>query len=256
MIKINDTDRNNLGELCFERKDDAGLLWFLDGNSHCVAWVDTIEHPKVAVIIVADFCYLIGEVEAPNEVVSILLEHARYKVIIACGKQWDDFIKEYLEGQYSCYKRYRIKREPDVFDKSKLKQFIHRIDGDYEIRKIDEDIYNEVLNIDWAADGCCFFKSYDEFEEKGLGYVIVKDNQLVCIASSYTTYLNGITVTIGTLEEHRRKGLATACASSLILDCIDSDIYPEWEAANLNSVALAEKLGYHFDKEFDVYSLI
>lgn len=80
-----------------------------------------------------------------------------------------------------------------------------------------------------------------------------KDGQLISIASSYNTYKNTIGVTIGTLEEYRRRGIAAACTASLILECLNRGIYPEWEAANMASVALSEKLGYHFDKEYDIY---
>lgn len=256
MKKIDDTERINLNKLCSCRKDDSMLLWFLDGNQHCAAWTDGEEIPEEAVIIAADFCYLLGEVKHPDEIVQILLENARYKVIMTGGPQWVAFMKEYLADRTYSYKRYAIKHEPNAFNKDKLKQLIEKIDSVFEIKKINEDTYYEVLDIDWAADGCCFFRSYDDFEANGLGYIVCKEGQLVCIASSYTAYKNSISITIGTLEEHRRKGLAAACAASLILDCLERGIYPEWEAANLESVALAESLGYHFDKAFDVYSLI
>ena len=243
MKKINDIDRINLKEICSSRKDDSMLFWFLDGKQYCDAWADSEEKPEEAIIIAADFCYLLGEVKHPDEIVSILFENARAKVIIACGPQWVTFIDKYLVRSVSCYKRFAIKHELDVFNKDKLKHFIESIDIRYEIKRINEEIYNEVLGIDWAADGCCFFRSYEDFEANGLGYIVCKDRQLVCIASSYIAYKNSIAITIGTLDGHRRKGLATACAASLILKCLERGIYPEWEAANTDSVALAEKLG-------------
>ena len=191
-----------------------------------------------------------------DEIEQILLANARYKVIIPCGTHWVTYLNEYLSEKNYCYKRYAIKHEKYVFDKNNLQQLIKELDPTYEIKQIVEEIYKEVLGIDWAADGCCFFKSYVDFKKNGLGYVVFKDGQLVCIASSYTAYENTIGVTIGTVKEHRRKGLAAACAATLILECLERGIYPEWEAANMDSVALAEKLGYHFDKAFDVYSLI
>jgi len=45
------------------------------------------------------------------------------------------------------------------------------------------------------------------------------------------------------------------CASQLILDCIKKNIYPRWEGIDMISVALAEKLGYHFETAYDVYSI-
>jgi GNAT superfamily N-acetyltransferase len=256
MIKIDDSDRHYLKELCSYKKDDTMLLWFLEGNPYCAAWVDDVVHPEEAVIIAADFCYLLGKVKHPDEMMQTLEENARYKIIIPCTLQWTKYLNEYLSEKVRCYKRYAIKHEPNVFDKNNLKQLIKKINPAYEIKQIDYDIYKEVLNIGWAADGCCFFRSYEDFKKNGLGYVVCKDRQIVCIASSYSTYKNTIGVTIGTLEEHRRMGLAAACAASLILTCLERGIYPEWEASNMDSVALSEKLGYHFDKAFDVYSLL
>ncbi|GKU25205.1 GNAT family N-acetyltransferase [Clostridium folliculivorans] len=256
MIKIDDSNRHYLKKLCSCRKDDIMLLWFLEGNPYCDAWVDDVVHPEEAVIIAADFCYLLGEVKHLDEIEQTLKENALYKIIIPCGLQWVKYLNEHLPDKVRCYKRYAIKHEPNVFDKNNLKQLIKKVNPVYEIKQIDDVIYKEVLSIGWAADGCCFFRSYEDFKKNGLGYVIYKDRQLVCIASSYITYKSTIGITIGTLEEHRRMGLAAACAASLILTCLERGIYPEWEAANMDSVNLSEKLGYHFDKEFEVYSLL
>lgn len=256
MIKINDSDRYQLKELCSCREEDPMLLWFFDGNRYCSAWADCVDKPETAVIIAADFCFLFGKVKAEEEISDILLSNARYKVIIACSPEWESFMADHMVGKAYCYNRYAMKREPEVFDKNRLRLLVMNMDTSYEIIRIDEEIYKKVLDIDWAADGCCYFRSYEDYNTNGLGYIASKDGKIVCIASSYSYYRDGITVTIGTLEEHRRKGLAAACASSLILECLEKNIYPEWGAANLQSVALAEKLGYHFDKEFDVYSLL
>ncbi len=256
MIKINDSERINLSKLCSRKKEDNLLQWFLEGNPYCAAWVDNVIQPEEAIIIAADFCYLLGVVKHYDEVEQILEENARHKIVIPCGTHWGTYLNEYLSKKVRRFSRYAIKHEPDVFDKNNLEQLIKRINPTYEIKQIDEDIYKEVLGIDWAADGCCFFRSYEDFKNNGLGYVVLKDRQLVCIATSYTSYKNTIGVTIGTEEEYRRQGLAVACAATLILECQERDIYPEWDASNMNSVALAEKLGYHFDKAYDAYSIL
>ena len=84
---------------------------------------------------------------------------------------------------------------------------------------------------------------------------MIHNNKIVCGASSYTVYNKGIEIEIDTKKEYRRKGLALVCASKLILECLDRGIYPSWDAANRGSVALAEKLGYHFEKEYVTYSV-
>ena len=46
-----------------------------------------------------------------------------------------------------------------------------------------------------------------------------------------------------------------ACAAQLILKCLEKGWYPSWDAANLWSVALAEKLGYHRGEEYMIYEI-
>lgn len=79
--------------------------------------------------------------------------------------------------------------------------------------------------------------------------------ELVSGASSYTVYRYGIEIEIDTSVDYRRKGLASACGAKLILECINRNFYPSWDAQNKWSVALAEKLGYHFDKEYVAYEV-
>lgn len=209
MIKINEEDNIKLSKLSSCKKDDF-MLWFLEGNPGCTAWVDDIQQPEEAIVIAADFCYLLGEIKHPDEIKLILETNARYKVINPCSEHWVTYLNEYIAESLHFIKRYSMKHEPDVFNESYLKQLIENVITEYEIKSIDEEIYKDVLNIDWAADGCCFYRSYKDFKEKGLGYVAYKDGQLICIASSYNTYKSTIGVTIGTLEEYRRKGLAAA----------------------------------------------
>ncbi len=63
-------------------------------------------------------------------------------------------------------------------------------------------------------------------------------------ASSYSVYHGGIEIQIATQKAYRRRGLATACGAKLILLCLERGLNPSWDAHDLRSVALAEKLGY------------
>ncbi|HKL78942.1 MAG TPA: GNAT family N-acetyltransferase, partial [Mobilitalea sp.] len=95
----------------------------------------------------------------------------------------------------------------------------------------------------------------ETYKKLGIGAVILKDGILVSGASSYSRYQDGIEIEIDTKEEFRRKGLAYVCAAKLILECLDKKLYPSWDAQNKWSVALAEKLGYHFDHEYLAYEI-
>ena len=43
--------------------------------------------------------------------------------------------------------------------------------------------------------------------------------------------------------------------AALILQCLEEGLYPSWDAQNMISVHLAEKLGYELDHEYMVYEV-
>ena len=90
----------------------------------------------------------------------------------------------------------------------------------------------------------------------GRGMVILKNGIIVAGASSYTRYREGIEIEVDTIEPERRKHLATIACSALILNCLEEGLYPSWDAQNMNSVHLAEKLGYEFDHEYAAYEVV
>lgn len=219
------------------------------------AWVDDIQNPKSAQVITGDFCFFAG---VPNiELVQNVPEYfpSQCILMIPQNDEWGNLIEQVYK--YKCHKfmRYAIKKEPDTFDIEKLHAYINWLPSEYSIRKIDERIYNQVKTDEWSKDLCSQFSTYNDYEIYGIGFVVLHNDKVVCGASSYTVYNKGIEIEIDTEEEYRRKGLALACGSKLILECLDRGLYPSWDAANRESVALAEKLGYHFEKEYVTYSV-
>ena len=56
-------------------------------------------------------------------------------------------------------------------------------------------------------------------------------------------------------EEYRSRGLAEICSAGLILECLKRGLYPSWDAQNKGSLALAEKLGYHYSHTYTAYEV-
>lgn len=255
MIELSKENLYCLSQLC-EGHLDVELWSCIEGNMGR-AWVDRKDRPSIAIVIVADFCYILGCTEDKSYEVSIkeLLEQFKRKIIVSNNEYGFNVIQKYFPNNHKKYSRYAIKKEPDVFQIDKLKNFIETVEPKFHIEKIDGSNYNKVLEDEFMADCCSNYSSLEEFLKNGIGYVIIHEGEIISGASSYCYCKGSIDITIGTKEEYRQKGLALACASKLILDCLDKNIYPRWDASNLESVALAEKLGYHFEKEYKVYSI-
>ncbi|MGL4736951.1 MAG: GNAT family N-acetyltransferase [Cellulosilyticaceae bacterium] len=236
----------------FEGCEDTLILSCLQGYMGD-AYVDDLGQPSSVCVLVADFCFLAGE---PNETfVASLFDcwEGDYLLVVAEEAEWHRFLEAIYPDSHTAFMRYAIKKEKDVFDKVKLQSYIDQLPSGFTLMQIDEVRYHQTQEAEWSKDLCAQFKTYEDYANRGLGYVVMHGDQLVCGASSYTVYAEGIEIEIDTREDYRRQGLALACAAQLIFACLDRGLYPSWDAANKASVALCEKLGYHFDHEYITY---
>ncbi len=169
------------------------------------------------------------------------------------NKSWEYCIEECFPHAQKVT-RYAIKKDTQ-FDKDYLRDLIKKLPEGYELREIDKDIYDMCLEDDATRDFVSSYESKEKYLEIGRGMVVMKPGRIVAGASSFSRYNEGIEIEVDTVEEERRKGLATIACAALILRCLDEGLYPSWDAANMNSVHLAEKLGYEFDHEYTAYEV-
>ena len=219
------------------------------------AFADDPIHPKSVQIIVGDFCIFSG---VPNE------ELAKHKpkysksdfiIMTSENQEWGKLIENIYKGRAKKITRYSTKKEVNIFDKEQLKKALKENNSDYEIKFIDESIYNKILENKWSKDLCSQFTNYEDFKKRGLGVAALIDGKVVSGASSYTIFKNGIEIEVDTHKCYRKKGLAYLCCCKLILECLDKNLYPSWDAHNQASLNLSKKLGYSFDKEYDAYEI-
>ena len=150
--------------------------------------------------------------------------------------------------------RFAIKKDTQ-FDRSLLRDMVKKLPEGYELKEIDQEVYDLCLADPLTRDFVSSFESKEKYLEIGRGMVIIKSGRIVAGASSFTRYNEGIEIEVDTVEEERRKGLATIACAALILRCLEEGLYPSWDAQNMNSVHLAEKLGYEFDHEYTAYEV-
>lgn len=217
--------------------------------------VYTNDAEDAAMAILGDLAFCAGN--PSEELVRFKPEKCKQDFIIMVpqNEEWGKLIEKCYGDKAKKVTRYAIKKEPDAFDKEKLEQVVLNIPDGYELKLIEEPEYRMCQRNDWSGDLVSQYKDYETYKKLGLGVAVLKDGELVAGASSYSTYDKGIEIEIDTREDHRRKGLAYACGAKLILECQKRDLYPSWDAQNKSSVALAEKLGYHFSHEYVAYEV-
>lgn len=231
-------------------KWDETLIWSCLQGIMGKIYGDDLNNPTAAMAVLGDFTFFAGEPNA--ELVSYKPGFCTgdFMIMVPQNAHWESMITQIYQKRAKIISRYAIKKEPDIFDLEKLARAASSVPKGYELFMIDERLYQMCRAEAWSADLVSQFPDYEAYRRLGIGAVICKDHVIVSGASSYSRYCNGIEIEIDTREEYRRRGLAYVCGAKLILECLKRNLYPSWDAHNTGSVALAEKLGYHYSHTY------
>lgn len=246
--------------MVFELQDTSKAECLFDGWQETLIWsclqkvmgkvyVTDLENPKSAFAFVGCFGFFAGKPDIE------LVENKPDGFVIMVPQNGD--WAKLIENVYPDAKkvtRYAIKKDTK-FDVEAIRENLKLLPQGYEIKRIDDKIYDMCIKDPVTADFVSAFGSKEKYLKEGRGIVILKDGQFVSGASSYTRYKEGIEIEVDTIEPERRKKLALISCSALILMCLEEGLTPSWDAHNMGSVRLAEKLGYEYDHEYIAYEV-
>jgi len=248
MIKLNNNQMYKIEPLFNDIKFYMGKS-VLDGLMG-EAYTDNIENPTIAYLLVRQYCFINGDSKS-NLAKQVIENLPKTCKRIIANSDWHHII----ESTYSKFekdKRYSLKKQIDVFNKEKLNEYSESLSTEYAIKVIEEKIYDLIKDDNKDP---LDMKITDDYLNRGIGVCCFRKNEIVGICSSNIIYKDGIEINIRVKQEYKHKGIGTAMASRLILLCLEKGLYPSWDAANLSSLGLAQKLGYNFDSEYIIYKV-
>lgn len=208
------------------------------------------EAPHAACALIGDFAFFAGTPE------SALLEAVppRFCILVPREEAWASL----LEARFPAARkvtRYALRKDTR-FDRARLSSYVEALSADCVLRRIDGALYEQCLLSPVSRDLVSVFADKEQYLALGRGFVVLKDGVIVSGASSYTRCRAGIEIEVDTAEPERRRHLALAACAALILSCLDEGLYPSWDAQNMGSVRLAEKLGYVFSHPYAAYEYL
>lgn len=233
----------------YDSLTDSGTLSCFEGLMGA-AYADDESNPQCCGIHLGEYLYIGGRCESTD----FLKELFEYSIenditIVTLNEDIQALAKNLYGDNCEFTTRYQMDSNINA-DKNHLLNNIKNLPKEYDLVKIDKNIYNQCLKNDWSEYFCRNFKNYDDFSQNAFGYAILKNGNIVSGTSSYSYYSKGYEIIIATSPDYRRQGLALISASAFILDCLNEGKIPHWDAANTRSLALSQKLGYTLLREY------
>lgn len=257
MIELGREKRQSIKAIC-EGSNEVLVRGAVEGAMGRV-WVPKLENSSYCLIVAGEFAYLLGmppKGAGALDLKSQIYESAQKGFLYPQHERWEQWLEEEFEGELRRVTRYALKKDEHCFDAEKLDNYRKALPQGVRLRRMDERLYRMTLREEWSRDLCANFEDYRHFEAYGFGYVAARGHKLVSGCSAYGVSEGMMEVQVATRKEFRRQGLALACSAAFVLECLERNIVPNWDAINQQSVELAEKLGYVYEREYQVYRLM
>lgn len=256
MIELGREKRQTIQSIC-EGSREVLVRGAMEGTMGRV-WVPKLENSSYCLIVAGDFAYLMGlppKGERALDLKGQIYESASHAYLFPQDERWADWVEDQFLGQTRTVSRYALKKDEHHFDTGLLKQYMEAVPRGIRLKRIDDRLYRLALKEEWSRDLCSNFEDEKHFKAHGFGYVAMKGREIVAGCSVYGVSEGMMEIEVDTRKDCRRQGLALACSAAFLMECLEKGIVPNWDAANLQSVGLAEKLGYVYEKEYRVYQL-
>lgn len=228
----------------------AGLRLYaaLNGDFPCCLFTDNATSPTWAVLeeLVFGTIYPVGAIDA--SMLKQMITHLQQEQEVLLGLWQDDDMMELVPDDYD----YKGKVIDYTGRQGSLEAYL-RIPEGCELRRVDLDLLEQSSDKDFTA---FVFGGLENALQKGLGFYLLRDGQIVCETFGGPVVDGQIEVGVQTHESHRQKGYAFVTCAHLIHECerLGYQTYWNCNGANTPSVKLAQKLGYQSAQEYTLFA--
>ncbi len=256
MTVILESSKNNLKLIsrAFAKNPRVDLSYdcYLEGTAGRVM-VDDAENPTAFRLEQGPFWYYVGDASSAAAK-QLMEEMPPYTFLMPSPPAWIDLAKS-IFGR-NLIQNQRFSFSGDHLSKPHLESILERPRFAGELQRIDAAMAQKFIDEKVYLFDIPGFKSAIDFYERGLGYCLFIRDRVVAGAYSAQACSKGIEVSIYVEDRHRQRGIATALAARLVLDCLQRGWIAHWDAANPESCKLAQKLGYRLTGEYTGYFLV
>jgi GNAT superfamily N-acetyltransferase len=231
---------------------DLSIQCVIEGQMGKV-YANHLDHPKAFLIEVSNFFwYFAGDASVLQEDQFITTTSAN-KLIMPSPVEWLENLQAMFVHRLLPMERFSF--SSSTLSLEKINHLIHTFPNRAEVRRMDPDIIDHELRKPQSDLDLSEYDSGDDFYNRGIGYCLMELGDFVGLAYSSLVCSQGIEISIFVLPDYRRRGIATLLGCHLVKYCLENNLEPHWDAANIESCKLAEKLGYTPMGEYQAHFL-
>lgn len=216
----------------------------IDGNIDGSIYVDNIENPKTALVILEDMLFLGGQASNPkfnDEIYDLLFNN----LFPSMKEEYFDFycmsneLRVKIDPIFGAKIHGRPVRKTFLFNKVEFSQHLNwreNLPHNYIMEFIDDDFINEHV----------YYKEFWKPSTKRFGFSLVNDSEIVSECSAIFIGGGQAEISVETNEKYRNKGFATVTCSAFIEYCISIGLTPNWGCWDFRtaSISLVKRLGF------------
>lgn len=214
------------------------------------AFVDQLPRPTAFAVTVGPFWYLAGDSRGPGGE-DLLRQLPAYSLLMPPHDGWAGLAKTIFGEQLHAMPRYSFSAAS--LSAPQVSAILAESPYREHVVPLDRAIVQSLSELADSFFDASDFESLDDFLDRGLGFALLDGSTVMGAAYSSLVCSAGIEVSLYVEEPYRRKGVATALAGRLILECLDQGLRPNWDAANPESCKLAARLGFTYLGSYDAY---
>ncbi|MBR1392723.1 MAG: GNAT family N-acetyltransferase [Ruminococcus sp.] len=203
-----------------------------------------------------DFFYLAGRPDRPEDVARYIREEMGSEaVIVPEDMSWKQVLTS-CGLPVNRVTRFHTRLPEAGLDRALLEQ-ASKLTGCECVRLVraGEREYEDLAACGWENSFVSNFSGREDFLKNGFAYCVYVGVELASAASTFGYYSGGYELQIATDPKFRRRGYACAAAAAFLLECLDRGKRPHWDAANMTSVRIAQRLGFEYDGEYEAMEI-
>jgi GNAT superfamily N-acetyltransferase len=252
MIEIDLTKANRLKvarAFQHNKRVDISIECVIEGQMGRV-YVDDPDRFAACCLAAGPFRYFAGDAGAPGG--RRLMEAlAPYNILMPSPAPWLELAREVFGDHLRSFSRFSF--STDRLSSEHLNLLLEYSPHRESVVRLDLNLIAQIAGQPDMYLDLDDFDSPADFMARGMGYTILDEGRAMGIVYSSLVNSRGIEVSVYVKDAFRRQGVAVALCSQLLLECLHHGLRPNWDAANTESVRLAEKLGYRYVESYEAY---